>query len=701
MNLSADEKSICSTCGANLGETSSGDLGCMACLLRVGLDGETSTPAESRDRFGTYVIERHEDGTLYELGRGAMGVTYCALDTSLKRNVALKIIAQEQGARNAESRERFMRGARAAAALRHENVATVYHFGIQEETGQCFYAMELIEGETLEERVRRSGPLSVRSTIAIARQVSEALAAAEKHGLVHRDLKPSNLMLVESDLGPKVKVIDFGLAKALSAQIDPMSLTQGGFVGTPAFASPEQFNRTAIDVRSDIYSLGVTLWFALTGKTPFVGRSVEEICAAQRLGALPIEQLQGARVPSRLISLLASMLALEPAARPGTGELTLRLARCRSQANGLSKGVRFAIAAGIILIACVGGFFVSRQLHSIPSDSNARAENRGINAATTSNPKAHEAYLKGRFFWGKRTDEGHRQAIPYFEKAIGLDPNYAQAYSGLADAYLFLGNNDPDLRKDHFAKAKAANRHALELDPTLAAAHTSLGLIAMNYDWDWAMAEREFRRAIELDPNYATAHHWYAEFLIAQERFDESLREINLARDLDPLSLVINTDVGKMFFYARRYDEAEAQFKETLKMEPNFLPAHMWLASVYTIKEQYEEAIAEMNKVERLGSPITALEGLAITYAYAGRRNEVEQTLVELKRHLGSKPLDNWVMTCVHIGLGEKDKAFACLEREYETRAVTMPGLRVNSSFDPLREDPRFADLLRRVGLAR
>jgi serine/threonine protein kinase len=250
----------------------------MICLLRVGFD-DVEEPNEAplssvADRLGNYRIERHDDGTPWELGRGAMGITYRAIDTSLQRPVALKLIDSEWVKRGAEARERFMREARAAAALRHPNVATVYHFGIREENGQCFCAMELVEGETLEMRVRRTGPLDALTTIDIALQVSSALATAEKQGLVHRDLKPANLMVVEAAAPPLsssndnemrsshssrknatrashllVKVIDFGVAKALVEKPDAMGLTHGGFVGTPAFASPEQFTDAPVDVR--------------------------------------------------------------------------------------------------------------------------------------------------------------------------------------------------------------------------------------------------------------------------------------------------------------------------------------------------------------------------------------------------------------------------------------------------------------------
>jgi len=338
--------STCPSCGGALEETSGGRLGCMVCLLRAGIGSEeevaqdsTHEALEGDGHFGVYEIDRREDGSLYELGRGAMGVTYRATDTSLQRKVALKIIKIDIAERSADARERFMREARAAASLRHEHIATIHQFGMRLETGQYFYAMELIEGETLDERVHRAGPLDARTTVGIAQQVTSALAAAEKRGLIHRDLKPANLMLLSADddevvrmssrAVPTVKIIDFGLAKAIHTQTDPKSLTHDRFVGTPAFASPEQFEHSALDVRSDIYSLGKTLWFALTGRTPFSGRTMEEIHRAQKSNALPIEQLKTAHVPSRLRSLLESMLAFEPAARPGIHYLAAQLRLCQ------------------------------------------------------------------------------------------------------------------------------------------------------------------------------------------------------------------------------------------------------------------------------------------------------------------------------------------------------------------------------------
>src|SRR5262245_33096968 len=393
MRPSARQLSTCPTCGAALEETSAGEFGCMACLLRAGIASEQETVHDSTPdaleggvRFGVYEIDRRENGSLYELGRGAMGVTYRATDTSLQRKVALKIIKTDIAERSAHARERYMREARAAAALRHENIATVYQFGMRLETGQYFYAMALIEGDTLEDQVRRAGPLDARTAIKIAQQVTSALTAAEKHGLVHRDLKPANLMLILPDGETAdasnnekllVKIIDFGLAKAIHGQTDPKSLTHGRFVGTPAFASPEQFEHSALDVRSDIYSLGETLWFALTGKTPFGGRTGEEIHRAQKSHVLPIEQLKLAHVPSRLRSLLESMLALEPASRPGTGELATRLKRCTPEARSVRR-TRITLAASALLIVGASAAIIFLWVRIQTSIPNLEAPEKSI-----------------------------------------------------------------------------------------------------------------------------------------------------------------------------------------------------------------------------------------------------------------------------------------------------------------------------------
>ena len=358
---------VCSVCSEPL--NTRGD--CVACLLRS-LDETLFQTKPSALVFGDFEVEQRADGSYWELGRGGMGVTYLARDKVLRRRVALKVIDTPTVSTNRDSqtaRERFLREARAAAALRHPNVAAVYHFGAAPDVSRCFYAMELVEGETLETRVRRHGPLNPKVVVEIATQIAQALTAAAAQGLIHRDLKPGNIMLKPGNAGAtelEVKIIDFGLAKAVADVGGEMDITHGEFVGTPNFASPEQFESRPVDVRSDIYSLGATLWFALTGKTPFAGRNIEEIRGAQKLAALPTEQLKAAHVPPPLKSLLKSMLALEPAGRPGVHDLAARLRGCSGQANNVRR-IRFAIASIVILILGASAFFIFHSLRTHPA----------------------------------------------------------------------------------------------------------------------------------------------------------------------------------------------------------------------------------------------------------------------------------------------------------------------------------------------
>jgi hypothetical protein len=313
-----DRPPHCPACGSPYPAGDDG-LGCPVCLFQAAL--ELGSPGEGGSagngplrsdggRFDHYELARSPEGAFAELGRGAMGITYKALDTVLGRAVALKVIEARVAARP-EARQRFLREARAAARLHHPNVASVFYYGVRPGDDRCFYAMELVEGETVEARVRSAGPLPGSVALEVVAQVARALGAAEAQGLVHRDLKPSNLMLAR---GPEltVKVIDFGLAKAAVAGPDESTLTHGDFVGTPAFASPEQCAGRGVDVRSDLYSLGITLWHMLTGQAPFRGSRAEVM--RQHLHApLPLEQLQG--VPQPLAVLLEVLLEKDPARR--------------------------------------------------------------------------------------------------------------------------------------------------------------------------------------------------------------------------------------------------------------------------------------------------------------------------------------------------------------------------------------------------
>jgi serine/threonine protein kinase/tetratricopeptide (TPR) repeat protein len=672
MQPRAQEISTCPVCGSALEETPGGRLGCIVCSLRLGIWGEADMPQDigSNERFGSYEIQHHPDGSLYELGRGAMGVTYRALDTSLQREVALKIIKIDVARRNAEARERFMREARAAAALRHPNVATVYQFGIREESGQFFYAMELIEGETLEERVRRTGPLDVGATIHIARQITAALAAAEKRGLIHRDLKPANLMLVSQNgettkddsnafgEGAKsstrgrvrsperneklvVKIIDFGLAKALNAPVDPMRLTHDGFVGTPAFASPEQFDNATLDVRSDIYSLGATLWFALTGKTPFAGHSVEEIHHAQQSNALPIEQLKAAHVPSRLRSLLESMLAFEPAARPGTRDLAARLRRCAVQAGGTPR-IRVAFAAAVILMLGVSAFLVvfpSLRTHPLAagSASNLAAGEKSIAVLPFSNLSKEE---QNAFFADGVQDEILTDLARVADLKVISRSSVMQYKSGVARNLRKVGQQLGVAHVVEGSVQRSGNR--VRVNAQLVDARTDRHLWAQTYDRDLAdvfaiqseIAEQivfqlksklspEEKAAIEVKPTSdLTAHDLYirAKTIIATgaavtreyERLSEAISLLNQAIERDPAFALAYYQLAHAhdFIYLGGSDHtparlamAEAAIQSLSRLRPNSSEAHLAIAKhLYRCYRDYDHAREEL-KLAQISLP--------------------------------------------------------------------------------------------------
>ncbi len=319
----------------------------------------------------------------------------------------------------------------------------------------------------------------------------------------------------------------------------------------------------------------------------------------------------------------------------------------------------------------------------------------------TVNPEAYQAYLKGRYWWNKRTEEGLNKGIEYFRQAIEKDPTYAVAYAGLADCYSSLAEYNIVLPKEAFPRANEAALKALEIDDTLAEAHTSLAKIKTVYDWDRSGADREFRRAIELNPSYATAHQWYGEALGQMGRLNEAVAQYKRALELDPLSLVINRNMGFIFIVEREYDQAIEQERKTLEIEPNFGGARYLLGQAYILKSLYKEAIAEAEK-DVLISPrsVDALSWLGYTYAVAGRRAEALKVLDKLTQLSKQMHVPPSYMAAIHVGLVEKDKAFEWLEKGYEERSIGFGfGINPDPIWDPLRSDPRFADLLRRMNL--
>jgi len=317
----------------------------------------------------------------------------------------------------------------------------------------------------------------------------------------------------------------------------------------------------------------------------------------------------------------------------------------------------------------------------------------------TESSEAFQLYLRGRYNWNKRTEEGFTKAIEYFDQAIDQDPQYALAYAGRADSYILLAEYTVLPSKEALPKAQKAAAKALELDETLAEAHTSLGAVRADYEWDWRGAESEFRRAIELNPSYATAHQWYAELLSQQGRHDEAIAEIRRAQELDPLSLIINAIAGRILLFAGKVDPAIEQLKKTLEIDPNFSLANYDLGKAYLRKQRLSQAIAEFQKSVNLFR--VSERDAALGYAYARTYKEAEARKV-LKTYLQQSKLTyvSWYgIAFIYAGLGNNDQAFACLDRAYEQRDVRLRDVNVEPLFDNLHFDPRFAHLVRRVGL--
>jgi len=851
MQPSSQQLLTCPTCGAALEETFGGGGGCMFCLLQAGIGSEQELAQDSTPdalggdtRFGAYEIDCHADGSLCELGRGAMGVTYRATDTSLQRKVALKIIKTDIAERSADARERFVREARAAAAFRHEHIATVYQFGMRLETGQYFYAMELIEGETLDERIHRAGPLDARTTIGIAQQVTSALAAAEKHGLVHRDLKPANLMLINADEAevmksdqarskrskirelrksgiPVIKIIDFGLAKAFHTTTDPKSLTHDRFVGTPVFASPEQFEHSALDVRSDIYSLGETLWFALTGKPPFAGRTLSEIHRAQKSNVLPTKQLKAAHVPHRLKSLLESMLAFEPASRPGTRELAARLQRCSPEARSIRR-TRVALAAAAIALAVAACWIVwksefirhpvtltapEKSIAVLPFsdlsqtkdqeyfcdgiseellDSLAKIEGLRVMARTSSfafkgknvsveeiaaklgvqhilegslrrdgnrirltaqlinardgfhlwsqtyerelqgvfavqdeitsaivealkvklalapparvpvNTDAHDLYLQGLYHSNKSSEEDLRKAVGLFQQALEKDPNFSRAWTGIAKAWNWLADEYVKPLEGYSASETAAKK-ALALDPGDAYARSFLAEAKWVLKWDVPGAIAEIERALAIDPNCSQAHFLLSLLRQLQGDCPAAIAEIHTTQQLDPLSAQLTSWATGVMIRCDRLDEALALAQRTIELDPGYLYFGPPLARVYVAQGKLEEARAMYEEgARRTHRPNYAL---AITYAKLGRQTEAREILRQMLEARKTTYMRPDLIASIYAALGEREEMFAWLEIAYNEHSSSLADIAFRREFRPFASEPRFVDLIRRMGL--
>ena len=349
---------------------------------------------------------------------------------------------------------------------------------------------------------------------------------------------------------------------------------------------------------------------------------------------------------------------------------------------------------------------IARDVSNKLREKLSGADTERISKRATENPEAYREYLKGRFHWNKRTIEDINKSIEYFQKAIEIDPGYARAYAGLADSYVVIPSYSNNRSNEAFPKARAAATKALEIDNSLADAHATLADVLYEFEWKFEESEREFKRAIELDPNYATAHHWYAEFLLAMGRRDEALAEIKRAQECDPLSLIINSMIGITHMLRGEYGEAEAQLKKTIEMDPNFARAHMFLAELYEEQGRFEEAIDEYEKHDTLlGVPsaetVKGLGSVREAYRAGGASGYWKRMLDFAKKRAESDPDSGppqVLLARLSVLGGDKEGAFPYFEAAFKKREPDLLRL-ADPAFDPIRTDPRFVELVRRIGL--
>nr|MBA3633406.1 tetratricopeptide repeat protein [Acidobacteriota bacterium] len=318
----------------------------------------------------------------------------------------------------------------------------------------------------------------------------------------------------------------------------------------------------------------------------------------------------------------------------------------------------------------------------------------------TENTEAYQLYLRGRYHWNKRTAKDLLKSVEYFNQAIEKDPNYALAYAGLADSYVLFSGYNVTSPNEAYPKARTAAMKAIEIDETLAEAYTALAQIKFSYEWNFAASERDFKHAIELNPNYPTARQWYGEFLSIVGRLDEALVQMKRAQELDPLSLIINKELALVLMDKREYDGAIEQLLKTIEIDSSFAPAHTDLGLVYAQKQMYQEAISEHQKAINLDPENAfALSNLGYTYAKSGRKDEARKVLNQIQELSARRYVSPLDIASIHAGLGEKDEAFELLKKAYKQHDDDLLFLKIHPPMESLSSDPRFQDLLRRIGL--
>jgi eukaryotic-like serine/threonine-protein kinase len=715
-----------------------------------------------------------------EIGGGVFGKVFRAWDKRLEREVALKILRDLPSTDEDVAPVVIHEGRLLAQIHRHPNVVSV--LGADCFDGSVGVWMELVSGRTLREIVEEQGPFSAQEAVIFGRDLCRALAAVHQAGLLHGDIKAQNVM---RERGGRIVLMDFGAAGLMRVGPDPVSRIRG----TPLYLAPEVLRGEAPTVQSDLYSLGVLLYFLVSGEFPVTGRSLDELkdahaqqrcrllrdlCPDLPASFVHVIDAATAAVPSRRPRSAGVMEALLESAADGTIQrrpeppptrsiaalpfldlspgnnlgyfcdgiteeiidILTRVSGVRVVARGSSfqfrdnmKDVRQIGAAlnvatvleGSVreaghrlrivatLVDTTNGYQLwserfDRTLDDVfaVQDEIAKAVVSALGVRSsdkTPRGGAYESYLKGRHHWNKRTERDLHESVCSFKEALAIDPSYAEAHAGLAEAYATLGLYGALSPREVMPQAKAAAQKAIDILDTLSGPFVTSACIAGVYDWAWPEAERRFKHALSLNPNHPDAHHWYAiNYLVPMKRFEEARQELAYAVDADPLSTPIRVSCGLRCYFAREYGEARRTLLNSLEADAGSATARLFLGLTLVELGRFDEAVAEIRRaIERSDSPeMTAALGYA--RARAGNVDQARQALGKLLDMSGRRYVSSSLIAQVHAGLGDTSSAQEWLEKAGAERAADLAWLGVRPVFDSLRTEVPFVNLVAMLG---
>ncbi len=641
-----------------------------------------------------------------------MGVVYLAHDTKLDRKVALKFLPAEL-ADDADRIRRLVQEAKAASAPRHPNILSVYE--LEQFENQHFIVCEYIEGETLRQRLER-GRLTLDETLEIAVQAAAGLEAAHKRGIVHRDVKPENIMLCEN---PLVKVVDFGLARLILEDHTEISTVESHSVlsksselttldlhsvpgkipsGTLPYMSPEQLGGKEVDARSDVWSLGVCLYEMLVRQRPFWGETLKELSDAIKNRAFPRLPED---TPADLCHAVRRALKKSPDERYQTmRDFLLELRELKHDldlAKDIERSTPPSPPEPTVAVKTVHqhrALMVGLMVFLVAAAAVGWALWHRHRVA-----QARQHYAEGRKFLKQRDRTGTLSAKKQFELAVTKDPNYALAYVGLADAYVLMEEYVGSPSKETLPLAEENANKAIKLNGRLGEAYASLGFIKTK-QWNWVGAKQAFEQAINLDPNYPTTRHWYNLYLRIVGQYDEALKQINSASELNPDSEIIRVNIIITNLIMGDLKAAEKAGDDLLSLNSRHWGGRSWRGLVYLEQKRPEKAVLDLNQgVDRSQKSHTLLANLGYGYAVTGRIPEAQNVIRELVSLKDDNKATGQDLAKIYAGLNEKDEAFVLLEEDFKKGSGDLPNISWHPAFKSLKSDPRYYSLLSRMGL--